>query len=148
MKRIQKPDKIDDIDTKRYFCIVKGTRQDTFLHFIYESTAMAHKSSILIIAAGLLLITLCGCLDSTRKESSQLRWQRRMDRVRLQAAAQSVDEGRLIYAERVLNECGQCSDPTSDVAVQVEQLRVRIQAERNRYAKLDSQPANPDQMTY
>lgn len=108
---------------------------------------MVHKNFVIIVAAGLLLGCMCGCSDSSRKVSAQLRWQRTMDRARLQAAAQSLEEGRLTYAERILNECAQCSDPASDFAEQVTQLRARIRTERIRYAKADAQ-ANPEEMTY
>jgi len=108
---------------------------------------MAQKIT-LVIAAGLLLVTVCGCLESSRKESAQMRWQRTMDQARLAAAQQSIEDGRLAYAERILSECGQNSDPASDVARQVEQLRSRIQTQRQQYAKADDETVNHDQMTY
>jgi hypothetical protein len=108
---------------------------------------MVHKNFIIIVAAGLLLGCVCGCSDGSRKLSAQLRWQRTLDQARLQAAAKSLQEGRLAYAERILNECAQCSDPASDFAEQVTQLRSRIRSERIRYAKADAQ-ANPEEMTY
>jgi hypothetical protein len=110
--------------------------------------AMTYKNIMTIVSGILVLTVVSGCLDADRKESSRLRWQRTMDQARLQAAQQSLEEGRLTYAQHVLDGCEQCADPASDLAGQVEQLRARIYAEQNRYAKADNEAETPEEMTY
>ncbi|MBL7214122.1 MAG: hypothetical protein ISS71_00425 [Phycisphaerae bacterium] len=109
---------------------------------------MAHRNIITLSAAVLVALMVSGCLDSSREQSTQLRWQRTMDQARLQAAQQGLQEGRLVYAQRILKECDQCSDPKSPLAEQMEQILAKIQSEHNHYAKAGQEIAGIEDMTY
>ena len=109
--------------------------------------AMAHKKMITIIAAVLVLVTVSGCLESGRKESAQLRWQRTMDQAKLEAAQQSLEQGQLAYAEKILDEC-ENSSPESPLASEVQQIRERVQHESNQYAKAGSEIKSIEEMIY
>ena len=108
---------------------------------------MAHKKMITLIAAVLVLVTVSGCLESDRKESAQLRWQRTMDQAKLEAAQQSLEQGQLAYAERILDEC-ESSDPESPLANEVQQIRARVQHESNQYAKAGTEIKSIEEMIY
>ena len=109
---------------------------------------MAHRNIIIIFAAALMLTVVSGCLDSSRKESAQLRWQQTMDQARLKAAEQSLDQGQLVYARRILRECDQCSDPKSPLAAQMQQILTEIQTEHARYAKAGREVKSLEEIAY
>jgi len=101
-----------------------------------------------MIAATLLVMTVSGCLDGNRKESAKLRWERTMDKARIQAAQQSFEEGRLVYAERILEDCQRCSDPQSPLSRQAQQILAKVHYENEQYAKAGHHITSIDDMIY
>jgi len=102
---------------------------------------------ITFIAAVLVLVTVSGCLENDQKGSAHLRWQRTMDQARLEAAQQSLEQGRLAYAERILKECKH-TDPESPLAVEAQQIRKRVQHESSQYAKAGEKIKSIEEMIY
>ena len=108
---------------------------------------MTPKNTIIIIALVSVLIFVSGCLESGRKESAQMRWQRTMDHARLEAAQQSLEEGRLVYAERVL-EGRQSCDLKASTENEILELEARIQTESEQFAKADKEIKSIEEMIY
>ena len=108
---------------------------------------MTPKKTITIIALVSVLMFVSGCLDSSRKESAQLRWQRTMDKARVQAAQQSLEEGRLAYAERIL-EGRQSSDMKAPLADEILLLETRIHNENEQFAKAGATTKSIEEMIY
>ena len=108
---------------------------------------MTPKRTIMIIALVSVLMFVSGCLESNRKESAQLRWQRTMDQARLEAAQQSLDEGRLAYAGRIL-EGRQSSDMKAPMKKEVLLLETRIQNENEQFAKVGKEIKSIEEMIY
>ena len=109
---------------------------------------MAYRKMMTIITVVLLVTVVSGCGSGSRKHSAQLRWERTMDQARVEAARQSFEEGRLVYAERVLKECRQCSDPKSPLAGEAQQILAKVQLENERYAAAGQLPQSIEDMTY
>jgi Tfp pilus assembly protein PilF len=103
--------------------------------------AMQTKLYIMIIAV-LAMATLSGCLDSARKESAQSRWQRTMDKARLQAAHESVEQGNLAYAQKVLEDC---VESNSSVSADAQVMLAQIQNDRQQYAKNQQEDTENEQ---
>jgi len=103
------------------FTSIERTRRDE---------KMAHKNSILIALLALLLLTpLAGCGESnSRTASAQRRWQRVIEQARLEAAQQSIEEGRLLYAVRLLEDL---VESDSVFAEQAKQLLDKLRTTRN-----------------
>lgn len=108
---------------------------------------MTPKKTITIIALVSVLVFVSGCLDANRKESAQQRWQRTMDKARVQAAQQSLEEGRLAYAERIL-EGHQSSDMKAPMTDEVLLLEARIHNENEQFAKAGSAIKSIEEMIY
>lgn len=109
---------------------------------------MKTKSMIIILAV-LVVISVSGCQDSSRTDSSaSRRWQRTMNEAKLQAAQQGLQEGRLMYAQRILKDCQSQVEPDSRYAEQVSQMLAQIQTENNRYAKAGQEVTSIEEMAY
>ena len=108
---------------------------------------MTPKKTITIIALVSVLMFVSGCLESNRKESAQLRWQRTMDQARVQAAQQSLEEGRLAYAERIL-ERRQSSGMKAPMTDEVLLLEARIHNEKEKFAKAGAMIKSIEEMIY
>ena len=108
---------------------------------------MTPKNTIMIIALVSVLMFVSGCLESSRKESAQLRWQRTMDQARVQAAQQSLEDGRLAYAERIL-EGRQSSDMKASMTNEILLLETRIQNENEQFAKAGTEIKSIEEMIY
>ena len=104
---------------------------------------------ILIAVCVFAMPVVCGCdAGGTRKESAAVRWEKTMDQVRVEAARESLAQGRYAYARRVLEpcvndahreRCGQRFHRRNErLQRDVEQMMVRIQAADQMYAQLDS----------
>jgi len=87
------------------------------------------KTTLNILLTAALLMLAVGCDSGSRKQSVQLRWEETMDEVRLQAARQSLAEGRYDYAQRVLEPC-----KNKDA----EKLMAEIKAARQMFAQLST----------
>lgn len=109
---------------------------------------MAHKKTITIIVALLVLGTVSGCLDSNRKVAAQHRWQERLDQAKLESAQQSIENGQWAYAERVLKDCSACTNPESPLSGQAQQILAKIQTVNALYAKTENNPASDEEMVY
>lgn len=108
---------------------------------------MTHKKVITIIAFVSVLMAVSGCTESSRKESAQLKWQRTMNQARLEAAQQSLEEGRLVYAERILKG-RQSSGLKAPLENKALQLEARIQNENEQYAKAGTAIKSIEEMIY
>jgi outer membrane protein assembly factor BamD (BamD/ComL family) len=107
------------------------------------------KTRLIIILAVLGVISVSGCQDSSRTDSSaSRRWQRTVNQAKLQAAQQGLQEGRLMYAQRILTECQSQAEPESRYAEQVSQMLAQIQTENNRYAKAGQEITSIEDMAY
>ncbi len=109
---------------------------------------MAHKKTVTLIAAALILVPLAGCLDSNRKEASQQRWQKTLDQARVEEARQSLEKGQWEYAQRVLDDCTACSDPDSSLSGQARKILAKIHTAGSRYAKVVGRSQTPEEMVY
>lgn len=108
---------------------------------------MAQKTTLITLAV-LVLVSVSGCQDSTKKVSAaQMHWQRTINHAKLEAAKQSIEEGRLMYAQRILQECQRDARPESYYSERVNQMLAQIQVENNRYAKA-GEAINIEEMAY
>jgi Tfp pilus assembly protein PilF len=89
----------------------------------------------ILLAAGVLALAAVGCDNGGRKQSAQLRWEEKMDNVRIEAARQSLAQGRYEYAQRVLEPCMRSEDTSKDA----EKLMTEIKAAHQMYAQLSVQ---------
>lgn len=108
---------------------------------------MTHAKNITLIALVSALVTLSGCLESGRNESAQLRWQRTMNQARLQAAQNSLQQGQLELAERLMEE-HQATGPKAAVNEQARQVEAEIQHERKQFAKAGIEVKSIEEMVY
>lgn len=90
---------------------------------------MSHKQFILITVAALVVVSLAGCAESnSRPSAAQRRWDRVMEKARMEAAQQSIEQGRLQYAIRLLEDLVESESAFSEQAKQIlEQLKVATQ---------------------
>ena len=87
------------------------------------------------VLAALVLTTLAGCnVDGNREASAHRHWQRTMDEVRLQAAREGIEQGRLTYAEQVLKKCIQNSPEGSQTTEEAQQMLTEIQTAHQQFA--------------
>lgn len=77
----------------------------------------------LLLIAMVAMLTTAGC-NGGRKASAQSRWEETMDEARVEAARQSMAEGRYEYAQRVLEPCIRSDGRHQEDA---EQLMTQIQ---------------------
>jgi predicted Zn-dependent protease len=111
---------------------------------------MTQKNWIIIVAV-LVAVLVSGCQESSTSQKvtgAEMRWQRTINHARLQAARQSLEEGRLMYAQRILEECQREAQPDSRYAERINQMMAQIQTENNRYAKAGETYKNIEEMAY
>lgn len=109
---------------------------------------MAYKKTVILIAAALILISLSGCLDSSRKEAVQHRWEKTLDQARVVEARQSLEKGQWAYAQRVLEDCTACFDPGSSLSGEAQQILAKIQTDSSRDVKAVGESQMPKDMVY
>ena len=90
---------------------------------------MRYKRHILVIAAAFVVLALTGCSESNNRTSSaERRWGRAMEKARIEAAQQSIEQGRLQYAIRLLEDLVESDSAFSAQAKQIlDQLRTARQ---------------------
>lgn len=81
---------------------------------------MAHTKIILIAAGAFAVLSLAGCSESSNRVSStQRRWDRVMEKARIEAAQQSIEQGRLEYAVRLLEDLIESESTFAEQAKQI-----------------------------
>ena len=89
---------------------------------------MNSKHYILFAVVLGLVIVLTGCGECSRSRSAQRRWDRAIEQARIDAAMQSIEEGRLQYAIRILEDLVESGSAFSDQAENIlKELRVATQ---------------------
>jgi len=90
---------------------------------------MRYKKYILVTAAVFVVLALAGCSESSNRVSSaERRWDRAMEKARIEAAQQSIEQGRLQYAIRLLEDLVESDSAFADQARQIlEQLKTATQ---------------------
>jgi len=89
---------------------------------------MNYKHHILLafVLGGAVL--LAGCSEYSRTRSAQRRWDRVLEKARIDAALQSIEEGRLQYAIQVLEDLIESESAFSEQAEAIlKDLRVATQ---------------------
>jgi Tfp pilus assembly protein PilF len=101
---------------------------------------MRHKNYILVTAAAVAVFVLTGCGESnSRVSSAERRWERVMEKARIEAAQESIEQGRLQYAIRLLEDLVESDSAFADQAGQIlEQLK----AARQEIAQARAESAN------
>ena len=109
---------------------------------------MAHKKTVILITAALILMGLSGCMDCNRKEAVQSRWDETLDLARLEEAQIRLDKGQWAYAKRVLEDCSACFDPGSSMSGQAQQILAKIETDSCGSAKTVGESQAPENMIY
>lgn len=89
---------------------------------------------MVLIAAAVVLTAVSGCSCNNKQSAAEARWERTMESARLDAARQSLAQGRYEYAKRVLEPCVNSPQKNQDA----EKLMVEIQAAHQVYAQLST----------
>lgn len=96
---------------------------------------MNTQKFIIFIAIGAMVLTLAGCQEGSRRDSAQRKWDRVMEQARIEAAQESIQQGRLAYAKRILQDVIRSDSDFSDQARQllelVEELNQQFTAARS-----------------
>lgn len=101
---------------------------------------MAQKKIILIAAAALVVLSLAGCGESSNRTSSaERRWDRVMEKARIEAAQQSIEQGRLEYAIRLLEDL---VESDSAFAAQAKQILEQLKAASKEIAQARAESTN------
>lgn len=96
---------------------------------------MKKMTTIMLAAVAVVLTATSGCnVSDSRKESAAARWEQTMNQARLDAARQSLGDGRYDYAQRVLEPCMKSGKSVQDA----EKLMAQIQAAHQAYAQLST----------
>jgi hypothetical protein len=93
---------------------------------------MTHKQFILIALAVLIVLPLIGCTDSARMAGAQRRYQRLLEQTRLEAAQESIEQGRLDYAILLLEDLVESDSAFAD---QAREMLVELRAARQKVAQ-------------
>lgn len=94
---------------------------------------MAHKQFILITMVVLVMLSLAGCGESNRSIGANRRWQRVLEQARLDAAMQSIEQGRLEYAIRLLEDLIESESAFTERA---KQILVELRAVTQEFAQV------------
>lgn len=97
-----------------------------------DNVIMAHKQFILITMVVLMVLSLAGCGESNRSIGANRRWQRVLEQARLDAAMQSIEQGRLEYAIRLLEDL---IESESAFAEQAKQILTELRAVTQEFAQ-------------
>ena len=65
---------------------------------------MLKKHMIMVLLAALVVLPLVGCSQNARMAGAQRRYQRLMEQTHMEAAQESIQQGRLDYAILLLEE--------------------------------------------
>jgi Tfp pilus assembly protein PilF len=94
---------------------------------------MTHTKIILIAATAIAILSLAGCGESSNRVSSaQRRWDRVMEKARIEAAQQSIEQGRLEYGVRLLEDL---IESDSVFAGQARQILAELKAAKQEIAQ-------------
>jgi Tfp pilus assembly protein PilF len=72
----------------------------------------------MVVIAVCVVVLLTGCTETARRDAAQQRWQKTIDQARLEAARQSIEEGKLTYAQKILEDVS-CDSIAADNARQM-----------------------------
>jgi len=59
---------------------------------------------IMVVIAVCVVASLTGCTETARRQAAEQRWQKTIDQARLEAARQSIEQGKLTYAQKILED--------------------------------------------
>ena len=76
------------------------------------------RKIIMVVIAVCVVVSLTGCTETARRDAAQQRWQKTIDQARLEAARQSIEQGKLTYAQKVLEDVS-CDSTVADNARQM-----------------------------
>lgn len=79
---------------------------------------MKLRNILMVVIAVCAVVSLTGCTETARRDAAQQRWQKTIDQARLEAARQSIEEGKLTYAQKVLEDVS-CDSTLADNARQM-----------------------------
>ncbi len=101
------------------------------------------------VLSALVVMTLAGCnVDGNRKAAAHRHFQRTMDEVRLQAAQESIDNGQLEYAERILQKCIQTSPEGSQTTDQAQQMLAEVHTAHQQFARARQNDQQLEEQVY
>jgi Tfp pilus assembly protein PilF len=101
---------------------------------------MRYRRNILVVAAAVAVLMLTGCSESNNRTSSaERRWGRVMEKARIEAAQQSIEQGRLQYAIRLLEDL---VESDSAFATQAQQILEQLKAARQEIAQARAENAS------
>jgi len=102
---------------------------------------MKYKNYILLAVLLCVVLLQVGCSESARTQSAQRRFDRVMEQARIDAALEGIEQGRLQYAIRILEDLIESGSAFSDQAeVILKDLRFATnQLAEARIAKVDIQ---------
>ncbi len=102
---------------------------------------MKRKNYILLAVVLCIVLLQVGCSESTRTQSAERRFARVMEQARIDAALEGIEQGRLQYAIRILEDLIESGSAFSDQAEAIlKDLRFAAQQMAEaRIAKVDTQ---------
>ena len=86
---------------------------------------------LFLTLAAVFVLMLAGCQEGAQTASAQRRWDRVMEQARIEAAQESIDQGRLAYAKRILEDMVKSN---SDFADQARQLLELVESLNQQFA--------------
>jgi hypothetical protein len=96
---------------------------------------MKKTTIILLLVCALSLLAVAGCdVSASRHQTAELRFERTMDRARMDAARRSLAAGRYTYARKVLEPC--LNSPRQHD--EAEHLMTKIETANHLYAQLNA----------
>ena len=107
----------------------------------YERRKMKCKSYILLAVVLCVVLLQVGCTESARSQSAHRRFDRMMEQARIDAALEGIEQGRLQYAIRILEDLIESGSAFSDQAEEIlaELQFATKQLAEARIAKVDTQ---------
>jgi len=101
---------------------------------------MSQNKIILIAVTALVVLSLTGCGESSsRASSAQRRWDRVMEKARIEAAQQGIEQGRLEYAVRLLEDL---IESDSAFAAQAKEILEQLKAAKQEIAQARTESTN------
>ncbi|MCE5185453.1 MAG: hypothetical protein LLF76_04945 [Planctomycetaceae bacterium] len=86
------------------------------------------KTCCILLMVGSLLV-MAGCVETSRKETAELRWQETIDHARIEAAKESIRQGQLGFAEKLLEDVSDSSsqaDQAKKILAQIDSNDARM----------------------
>ena len=93
---------------------------------------MKQKQMILLSLAVLVVLPLVGCGNNARMAGAQRRYQRLLEQTRIEAAQESIGQGRLDYAIALLEDLIESDSAFAD---QARQMLAELRAARKKVAQ-------------